>query len=84
MINLLFQFNQSKGYLTQLIKNQSLPGQFIDWETWFDQVFNPAFEQYEALYQKIRQASNLQKPAYINFKIIATNAMTDDCYDTLE
>ena len=84
MIDLLGQFNQSKGHLTQLIKNQSQLGQFIDWETWFDQVFNPAFEQYEAIYMKIRQASNLQKPAYINFKIIANDTMANDCDAPLE
>lgn len=81
MIHILAQFEQSKGYLNQLIRNQALPGKFIEWETWFNQIFNPAFEQYEAIYQKIRQASEIQKPAYINFKIIATDAMISDCYE---
>ncbi len=84
MTHLLAQFETSKGHLNQMIRNQSQTGKFIEWEDWFTHVFNPAFEQYEAIYQEIRQTSGIQKPAYINFKIIANDAMKSDCYEPLD
>jgi hypothetical protein len=81
MIDLLTQFKNLQTYLLQIIQDQSKVGSFIEWEDWFEVIFNPALEQYEMIYQKIRLSSNLSKPAYINYKLIADDAMRADCYE---
>ena len=78
-LELVSEFEHLKSCLDQLIKKQSIRGQFQNWEEWFENTFDPVYKHYKEVYQKIRLTPCVNKPSFIDYKIIATNEMIYDC-----
>jgi hypothetical protein len=61
-----------ENYLDQLIKRQRISGQFIEWEVWFQEIFNPSNSHYIEICRDLKIASK-------NFHDRAHAIMINDC-----